>query len=81
MSAENDNVEIGKIINTRGENAPLEAIFEELRGKVAMSGDVKEEGFETIIVPVDSLRYTQRNVQRQLCEGSRSGEIALVRSS
>ena len=42
---------------------------------------VKEEGFETIIVPIDALRYTQRNVQRQLCEGSRSGEIALVRSS
>lgn len=61
LPADKDDVEIGEVINSRGEDATLEAIFEELRGKLAIARttDVKDEDFETVRVPVDALRFTQ----------------------
>ena len=62
LPAESDDVEIGKIISSKGDDTTLEAIFEEWCGMLASARthDVKDEDSETIRVPVDSLRFTQR---------------------
>ena len=57
--ADSDDVELGKVINCRGEETTLETMFEELRGRFALQSDVKDEYFETVRIPVDSLPYTQ----------------------
>ena len=60
LPAESDDVAVGKCVNSKGEDVPLEAVLEGLRGEYRThSDDVKIEEYETVRVPVDSLRYTQ----------------------
>ena len=54
------NVEFGKVINSRREDTSLEAVFEELRGHLALT-NVTDEEFEIRKVPVDSVRYTHES--------------------
>ena len=51
------NVTLGKVINFRRADTSLEAVFEELRGHLALT-NVTDEEFEIRKVPVDSVRYT-----------------------
>ena len=57
------HVEIGKVVNSSWGNVPLETVFadmrETLRGELAQRDVIKEEDFEFVRVPIDSLRYTQ----------------------
>ena len=60
LEAENADMEFGKVISSRREATSLEAVFEELRGHLALS-NVKDAEFEIMRVPVDSLRYTHES--------------------
>ena len=51
------NVKLGEVINCRRADTSLEAVFEELRGHLALT-NVTDEAFEIRRVPVDSVRYT-----------------------
>ena len=54
------NVKLGKVINFRRADTSLEAVFEELRGHLALT-NVTDEEFEIRKVPVDSVRYTHES--------------------
>ena len=59
MLAESDDVEIGKVVNSRGKDVPLDVIFEKWRGQLVLTSIRKKKAFETARLFVDSLRYTQ----------------------
>jgi len=65
LLADPEDVEIGKAVNSRGEDVPLETVFSEiyeaLQGELAQQSTVKHEDFELATLPVDSLRYTQES--------------------
>ena len=63
IPADSDDIEIVKAVD-RGEDVPLKRVFED-----AQADHVKEEEYELIRHPADSLRYTQANCKAEFSCG------------
>ena len=72
IPADSDDIEIVKAVD-RGEDVPLKRVFEDirecLRSEHAQADHVKEEEYELIRHPADSLRYTQANCKAEFSCG------------